>query len=541
MRPLESYVVYLALYGVWGESAPGARWALWALLLATLAHLLLERPRWQLGLLYGQVAHLLYAAASATGESSLSSSWTFIALSSLAILATSALACLLPIAKFPELSGRFQSVGVVQRFLPTTNGGDSDSSTHQHAHPEIGVTVFYPASLVAPTRSGAQFLAPNVLPALAQTLSMPAPVFAHLSLAKIRAVTGLPMAAASATEGIPQKFPVLIMSHGLTGVAGMYSMQACELASQGYIVFAPTHNDGSACVAELPLGRSVPYTKGLIYGHPQSVAVRAQQLETRVQEVALLIDTIVAAESGSGPAGARGKGKGEGKGEGWPVDVPFAGRLDTSRLGLVGHSFGGATAVASAARDPRRVKAVVSHDVWMEPVPAELLASGLKGTPALHTLSQQWFDWTESRDQTVQFAKNSVANANSSSNSNSGANVNAGHAEESQGHTSVLSFPGTRHSNYSDVPLFSQLLSRKLRAIGAQDFRTAMRHINQAQVEFLDKHVKGARAIADDTTAAAPAQPKSAASSPASGKRMFDALLKSKAAVTVPIHQAQQK
>lgn len=485
MRPLESYVVYLALYAVWGDSAPGSRWALWLLLTVFVAHILLERPRWQLAALYAQVMHLLYVAFIAVPSETTETTWTFVTLSTIGILLSSALACLMPIAKFPELTGRFQSVGVVHTFVPTAGG----SSDHQHAHPEIGITVFYPSALAAPTRSGAQFLDPNTLTAFSRIMRAPGPFFGHLALAKIRAVNDLPIATASATTSIPSKFPVIVFSHGLSGVAGTYAMQASDLASHGYIVVTPTHNDGSACLAELSNGHAINYVDG-VYGEPETVAIREKQLQVRIEEVIRLIEMIGEAD--------------EKDGEG--SKLPFANRLDSTRIGLVGHSFGGATVLGTAARNGVRIQGIVSHDVWLDPVPQNVLDAGLKNIPALHTLSEQWYKWTSAKDRTIQFAK------------------------ESGESTQVISFPGTAHSNYSDVPLFAQVISRKLKQIGPKDFRQTMNNINKAQTEFLDKHIKGEEE-----------GEKKQSSSPPSSPRMFDALLKSKDAFIVPHNSVAEK
>lgn len=52
----------------------------------------------------------------------------------------------------------------------------------------------------------------------------------------------------------------------------------------------------------------------------------------------------------------------------WPFPVPFAGRLDLTRVGLMGHSFGAATVTLMASKETR-VKSVVAHDLWTLPLP----------------------------------------------------------------------------------------------------------------------------------------------------------------------------
>jgi pimeloyl-ACP methyl ester carboxylesterase len=135
--------------------------------------------------------------------------------------------------------------------------------------------------------------------------------------------------------------------------------------------------------------------------------------------------------------------------------------LDLARVGVIGHSFGAAAATLTAEQD-ERVRALVANDLWMLPLPVDLQTHGLQrpGVPALLTQSQAWTKWAEHSDQVVAFTKASRD-------------------------ARLLMYPHTGHSNYSDVPLFSQLVARKLGQIGAADFRQAAATINRAQVAFL--------------------------------------------------------
>ena len=170
MRPLESYAVYLSLYLLWHGSATGVGALTAALGVVVAAHLWIERPRWQLTLLYAHTAYLINAAllahtqaegsaaTSGSGSAPAASSWAFLLSSAAILMASAALACLFPVARFPPLQGRFKSIGVVQRFLPT------DFATERHArtkalwslpvgvqdaqrHPHLAVSAFYPSAL----------------------------------------------------------------------------------------------------------------------------------------------------------------------------------------------------------------------------------------------------------------------------------------------------------------------------------------------------------------------------------------------------------
>ena len=180
--------------------------------------------------------------------------------------------------------------------------------------------------------------------------------------------------------------------------------------------------------------------------------------------MSFLLDYVRAAEARheAGDAAAWGAG----------IHVPFAGRLDLQQgVGIVGHSFGAATAVTAARQDPR-ISACVAHDLWMLPLSSDFKKQGLRprgdddGGRAnnpfslLITQSRKWTEWGEQNREMLAFTRAS-------------------------GDATLIDFPATAHSNYSDVPLFAPMLARKMGQIGAADFRQAMNDINEAQTEFL--------------------------------------------------------
>lgn len=311
MRPLESYAIYLSLYLIWHDTARGATPLTALLLLVTLAHLWLERPRWQLTLLYIHTVYLVNAVLlwNIQGTSAVSvSSWTSVISSFGVIMVTAALACLFPVARFPALQGKFKAIGVVQRLLPTSFAAKRHEDTKSlwalpagiqgaQRYSSLGLSVFYPAShQVHPQEAsrGLQFLSSAALNGLATFLNMPKMLFSYVSLARIRAVPDIPIAPISTSQA---KLPVVLFSHGLGGTATMYSAQVCELASQGYVVFALTHNDGSSALAELDndvlvTHRSTPGS----YGDPLVTIMRREQVLTRVSELSLVLDAIFEAE-----------------------------------------------------------------------------------------------------------------------------------------------------------------------------------------------------------------------------------------------------
>jgi platelet-activating factor acetylhydrolase isoform II len=126
------------------------------------------------------------------------------------------------------------------------------------------------------------------------------------------------------------KWPLLIFSHGNGGFRHQNVFQMDHLASHGYVVAAPDHT-GNASLTPLP-GGAVGYDrKG-----------RARSAEDRPRDVTFLIDRLSAADL--------------------PETAWARGALDLTALGVLGHSFGGFTAVRAGELD-HRIRAVLAMTV----------------------------------------------------------------------------------------------------------------------------------------------------------------------------------
>jgi predicted dienelactone hydrolase len=149
---------------------------------------------------------------------------------------------------------------------------------------------------------------------------------------------GIPLAAA------PRALPVLIMEPGMGPMATDYTVFVENLASRGYIVAAINPTD-TANWTVFPDGRSVLRSaKGAI---PDSAtpaeadADASRILAVWAQDVIFAMDQL--AGMNADQAGF------------------FHNRMDLGHIGVWGHSFGGATALAVCQKDPR-CKAGVDMD-----------------------------------------------------------------------------------------------------------------------------------------------------------------------------------
>jgi len=134
---------------------------------------------------------------------------------------------------------------------------------------------------------------------------------------------------AAALNHDEMKLSPIIFSHGLCNYSAIYSQHNLELASHGYIVFVPNHNDGTCCYTEKSDGTPVVFDRTKNNKHFTNNG--KQYIDVRTKEISALIE-----EMGS---------------EGFlanTLNFPQNVTLDMSTLSIFGHSFGATTAIAAA-------------------------------------------------------------------------------------------------------------------------------------------------------------------------------------------------
>ena len=163
-------------------------------------------------------------------------------------------------------------------------------------------------------------------------------------------------------------YPVVLYSHGLFGNNAMYSVQAGNLASKGYVVIMVDHLDGSAPMSTDQDGKTVDHEVELYsfrsnspkpgfdeWDTPDYVAARRIQNLKRVEEYLEVSNRILTWNK---------KDEVFVNGNIPPSKVfSFKGMLDT-RTGVhgMGHSYGGCTMLTSASRKPQNFRSIVAHD-----------------------------------------------------------------------------------------------------------------------------------------------------------------------------------
>ena len=149
---------------------------------------------------------------------------------------------------------------------------------------------------------------------------------------------------------------MLLFSHGLGGMKNQNSIQIEALVQQGYIIVAPDHaydanitvfNDGT--IADFRSGSEGIHTEDQFWEY------RLPQLQTRTDDMNFIYNQ---AQSLS-----------EKRQSIWTY-------VNIDKIGIFGHSFGGATSIMVAHTNPE-IDAVFLLDAWTVPVPQSVVESGL--------------------------------------------------------------------------------------------------------------------------------------------------------------------
>jgi len=290
---------------------------------------------------------------------------------------------------------------------------------------------------------------------LSKSSGIPVPLLDYLNLIGTHAGENIPV------SNKERSYPLILFSHGFPGSRSFYTYITEELASQGYIVVAidhPYHSlavaypDGrTACLKPLPSIANLSEWDRFI----DEIWVKDTQFVLNQIEQLNMFD----------------------------AQHSFTGKIDLSRIGMLGHSFGGANAAQSLMRD-NRIKAAINMDGTLfgsgykensSEKPFLLMTAGerieeveLEGTePSIEELQAQGI----TREEFALFAEE-ISRRKKHALSNNG--------EE-------LFFPEAQHLSFSDFYLISPYLAWSSKA---GDVKRLHREIRVAVVFFFDKKLR---------------------------------------------------
>ncbi|ADV23587.1 1-alkyl-2-acetylglycerophosphocholine esterase [Cryptococcus gattii Ru294] len=242
-------------------------------------------------------------------------------------------------------------------------------------------------------------------------------------------------------------YPLLIFSHGLAGTRHTYSQLCAALASEGYIVLAVEHRDGSGPAVVLPPGENKE-SRMLYYTgvddiswaegeeHPVTHA-RTLQLDIRTREVYEAYHSFKRLLSHEGDLSIKIEGLEGDVRQSW-IDS-MKGKVDFDDLKLTGHSFGGGTILHLLQTPPPSnllpslpAKQAIALDPWLEPLPtpSDILqpATSSSMPPTLVINSAGFTEWPEHWEKLVDMMK---------------------------GKGILVTMIGIGHQSFSDFPLLS--------------------------------------------------------------------------------------
>lgn len=465
MRPLEILLLLIGCAALARPLLPAGLRARTALVLpgvavlVLVAHVAIEGARWQLGPAYALIAVVavwgLVRRGRSTGLSRRLAA-PLVVVGALCLGAAGAAATLIPVVGFPAPTGPLPIGTVTFHWV--------DASRPEPVTPdpddvrEVMVQVWYPAEPV-PGASPAPYMEHIDIagPEIATGLGLPPFFLDHTALLHGHAIPGAPIAAGQ------DRYPVLVFSHGNTGVRTQNTVQFEELASHGYVIASIDHTY-NAGVTVFPDERVVLYDRdGIQYlkSTPESERRHAERVAFRAADVSFVLDQLERADAGE-------------------LTSPFAGRLDFGRVGMFGHSYGGATATQAAYSDAR-IRAAIDLDGWPW---GEVVEHGL-AKPYLYMAATVSF---RASDETL--AKAGVTREERDAH-------NAWHnaqvkrlVADSPAPAYLLTIEGMAHYNFTDIPLLSPLTT-PLGLTGPIDGARGLAIINAYTLQFFDHYLRG--------------------------------------------------
>ena len=275
-------------------------------------------------------------------------------------------------------------------------------------------------------------------------------------------------------EGATEKMPLVIYSPGAFGYYQSNASMFLELASNGYVVASIEHPYHSIFTKD-STGRTIIADRDFLNdsmtlgssdeSEAEVFEVTSKWMALRTDDMNFAIDSFKAKDTDS-----------------WYIEddqkdgvLKAASLIDTTRIGLIGHSMGGATAVTCGRRDD--ISAVVDLDGTML---GENL--GVNGdeiiineepyhTPLLNFQNQ------EHHDEAVEAERIGYAYSN---------NTILKNADTAY----CTYFANSGHMDFSDLPLFSPVLAKNL-GTGNVDNVIMIDTLNGLVVRFFDCYLKG--------------------------------------------------
>jgi predicted dienelactone hydrolase len=411
-----------------------------ATVLVLAIHLVAEGFRWQMIPAYLLTLGLLLAVwvqrrSPSEKKRSAIRTAVYTILGLLILLLVIALPAVLPVPNLPEPTGPY-AVGTTTYHLIDGNReeiyGDDPGGDR-----EMMLQVWYPAEPGSSTTPAPYFDQLEVAAAvLAERLGLPSFFLGHLDLADTH--TMIDAMPASGDES----YPLLLFSHGLSGMRMQNTAQFVELASNGYVVASVDHTYDSV-ITILPGGRAILHHGQTVMPDGVSTILSGRRLVgVRSQDLATELDYLE--EMNHDP------------------DSLLHDRLDLEKVGIMGHSTGGATAIEFCA-ESRQCQAVLVQDGWIEPVSEKTLSQSLS-QPSIFVSTPEWLG-KENRSMGEMFF------------------------DQQDADSYQVTIEEMGHINFTDVPLLTPI-GAQIGLAGNIDGARGIQILNEYSLAFFDRYLK---------------------------------------------------
>ncbi|NXM75319.1 PAFA2 acetylhydrolase, partial [Serilophus lunatus] len=251
------------------------------------------------------------------------------------------------------------------------------------------------------------------------------------------------------------RYPLIIFSHGLGAFRTLYSSVCTELASWGFVVVALEHRDHSAattyfCTAEAGREEWIHFQR--VPQGQKEFYFRNKQVHQRAEECVRTLRLFKDITSGSSVLNVLHQ----------DLDLSvLKDNIDLTKVAVMGHSFGGVTAVLALVKEPS-FRCAVALDAWMFPLENVLYPEVSK--PVLFINTEKF--------QTPE----SVAKMKRLSSRNS--------------QTKIITILGTVHESQTDFAFLpGKLISRIFGARGTLDPHKGLAITSRAALAFLQRHL----------------------------------------------------
>ena len=275
----------------------------------------------------------------------------------------------------------------------------------------------------------------------------------------------------------PNSLPLVIFSHGAFGYYQSNASTYMELASHGYVVASLDH-PYHAFFTRDSSGKTITvepefFSTALNVGNnddsiseEELFEITSKWMELREADMNFVIDTLKARNID----------------DAWFYDdaeqetiIAIVNSIDTTKIGLMGHSLGGATAVSVGRRDD--ILAVIDLDGTMlgEQIGVDngypVINEEIYTTPILSINNENHNnECLNAREMGYNYANNVIID-----------NAVVGFSTY---------FKGSEHMNFTDLPLFSPVLAKML-GTGSVDSKRCIDQVNEIVVDFMDCYLKG--------------------------------------------------